>query len=237
MDAQAVVADNVKSVRDRIAEAAAAAGRPPDSIRLVAVTKYVSTDTARWVVSAGCHDLGESRPQTLWQKHDELAGEPVDWHLIGHLQTNKVRRTLKLPRLSLLQSVDRLSLLQRLEREAASLGRPIDILLEARVSPDRSKHGFELVELAEAVGRTLESSWINLRGLMTMASLQADETQTRREFSRLRERRDELATEFNATDSLAELSMGMSRDYPIGIECGATIVRVGSALFRGLPNR
>ncbi len=234
MNVAAVVAENLQSVQERVAEAAVRSGRSPDEVRLVAVTKYVSSDVIRHLVTAGCKDLGESRPQALWQKDAELADLPIRWHLVGHLQTNKVRRTLKLERLVCIQSVDRVELLERLEAEAGKLERSVDILLEARVSSDPTKHGFARSELPAAIGMAQRCQFVRLRGLMTMASLEADADQTRQEFTALRQWRDELAEELGAEEELRELSMGMSRDFEIAIECGATIVRVGSALFRGL---
>ena len=234
MNVAAVVAENLQRVQERVAEAAVRSGRSPDEVRLVAVTKYVSSDVIRHLATAGCKDLGESRPQALWQKDAELADLPIRWHLVGHLQTNKVRRTLKLERLVCIQSVDRVELLERLEAEAGKLERSVEILLEARVSSDPTKHGFARSELPSAIRMAQRCRFVRLRGLMTMASLEADVEQTREEFTRLRQWRDELAEEVGAEEELRELSMGMSRDFEIAIECGATIVRVGSALFRGL---
>lgn len=230
----AIVADNVQRVRARMARAARRAGRPADSIRLIAVTKYVEADVIRHIVAAGCRDLGESRPQALWKKHEELADLAVRWHLIGHLQTNKVRRTLKLARLECVESADRVPLLESLQAEASKLERSLDVLLEVRVSPDPTKHGFCRDELPSVIRRFDQWPALRLRGLMTMASLHADEDQTRHEFQQLRVWRDELVAESGCAESLRELSMGMSRDFEIAIECGATIVRVGSALVEGV---
>lgn len=229
-----VISRNVARIRERIAAAASAAGRSADEVRLIAVTKYVAADVARLVIQAGCRELGESRPQALWQKHDQLADLSPNWHLIGHLQTNKVRRTLGLPQLFCIQSVDRLHLLDNLEKEASRFGREINVLLEVRVSADATKHGWTREELPLGVERALSSQHLNLRGLMAMSTLHATEDMIRREFETVRRWRDEIAAEFHAAEQLRELSLGMSRDFKIGIACGATMVRIGSALFEGM---
>ena len=215
-----------------MAAAAQQSGRPPDAVHLVAVTKYVGPAEIRALIDAGCRDLGESRPQSLWEKAAAFADCGVRWHMIGHLQRNKARRTL--PCLSLLHSADNLELLEILDRTAGELGRRLEVLLEVNVSGDAAKHGFSPQEMGDVVAWVSELPRLDVRGLMCMAGLESDADQTRREFARLRQVRDDLAGRLPAGVTLPELSMGMSGDFEAAIEEGATLVRVGSALFEGL---
>lgn len=227
------LAENLAAVRERMAAAAARVGRPANEIKLVAVTKYVEPDVAGALFDAGCLDLGESRPQELWRKAEALAGRGVRWHFIGHLQRNKVQRTL--PFVSMLHSVDSTRLLAELDREAARLSRRLPILLEMNISGDDTKHGFQPAEASEAFSIAMQFAHLDVRGLMGMASREGDLEAARDEFQRLRDVRDQLRVSV-AEDSqaLPELSMGMSGDFEVAIEAGATMVRVGSLLFEGI---
>ncbi len=220
--------ENLAAMRDRIACAARAAGRPPESVRLVAVTKQVDEAVARELVALGVTDLGESRPQELWRKRD-LVPELVRWHLIGPLQRNKARRTL--PLVHLIHSVDSVDLLDRLDDLAVELNLQPSVLLEVNVSGESAKHGFDTNELAAAVERVAELQRVKVVGLMTMAAYHPDPRHARPTFAALREWRDRLAREAPPNCRLAELSMGMSGDFEAAIAEGATIVRIGSALF------
>jgi len=233
MDALAIIAANLQRVRDQIADAAKRAGRQPEEITLVGVTKYVDAAAARSLVEAGCHDLGESRPQSLWEKAEALTGLSVRWHMIGHLQRNKVKRTL--PFVSLLHSCDSLRLLETVDAEARVLGRIVDVLLEVNTSGDAAKHGFSSDELRSSLSQIATLSNLKVGGLMTMAALEGGPERARRDFAALRELRDELCNECSPDIGLKELSMGMSSDLVEAIEEGATIVRIGSALWEGLP--
>jgi pyridoxal phosphate enzyme (YggS family) len=232
MNLPATLAANLKHVRDRIAHAAARAGRDPAAITLVGVTKYVDLAATRALVECGCIDLGESRPQSLWEKGAALASLNVRWHMIGHLQRNKVKRTL--PFVSLLHSGDSLRLLQEVNAEAENLGRPVDVLLEANISGDATKHGFAPDELRAALQQIAALKHLRVRGLMTMAALEGGPERARRDFAALRELRDRLRPDCPPSIGLDELSMGMSGDFEEAILEGATIVRVGSALWEGL---
>lgn len=224
---------NLAAIRDRIAAACRAAGRSLDEVTLVGVTKYVGVEVTAAVVVAGCHDLAESRPQQLWEKSAALADvTPAPrWHLVGHLQRNKVRRTL--PVVSLIHTVDSPRLLESLEAEAALAGRCCDILVEVNLAGDPGRSGVAVSDAAALVAAAASSPHVRLRGLMGMAShpdgVAAD---ARRDFARLRELRDRLAPDV-PPGMLAELSMGMSGDFDAAILEGSTIVRVGSALFEG----
>jgi pyridoxal phosphate enzyme (YggS family) len=226
------LAENLSAVRQRIARAAERNGRSPHDVTLVAVTKYVDSATARALVAAGCSELGESRPQELWQKAEACAGLDVHWHLIGHLQRNKVSRTL--PLVSMVHSVDSLRLLQELDRESARLGRRLPILLEFNISGDASKHGFSPADAATALGEALQCASVEVRGLMGMASREGDLDSARIEFRGLRQLRDQLNLDVAHDSPIRDLSMGMSGDFEVAIEEGATIVRIGSILFEGI---
>jgi pyridoxal phosphate enzyme (YggS family) len=223
---------NLAAVRERIAAAAVRSGRPASAVTLVGVTKYVDAALARLLVEAGLKDLGESRPQELWTKAEALADVRPTWHLIGHLQRNKVKRTLAVA--SLIHSVDSLRLLEEMDREAASRNVLTNVLLEVNISGDATKHGFAPDEIEPFLPPIAALQWVQVRGLMTMASREGDDARARREFAALRELRDRLVKNCPPNVVLRELSMGMSGDYEIAIEEGATLVRVGSALFDGL---
>ncbi len=219
---------NLMKVRDRIARAARAAGREPESVRLVAVTKQVDETVARQLVALGVTDLGESRPQELWRKRELVPGA-VRWHLIGPLQRNKARRTL--PLAHLIHSVDSVELLKRLDELAVELNLAPSVLLEVNASGEASKHGFKANELPAVMERVAELQRVKVEGLMTMAAYDVDPQRARLTFAALREWRDRLATRAPPNCQLSELSMGMSGDFEVAIAEGATVVRIGSALF------
>ena len=226
------IADNLARVRQQIAAAAARSARNASQVTLVAVTKYVDIDAAQALFDAGCQDLGESRPQELWRKAEALDDADVRWHFIGPLQRNKVRRTL--PHLTLMHACDSLRLLKELNRVAAETEVRLEALLEVNISGDAAKHGFHPSEMPSVIASLAEHKQIQVRGLMGMASLAGSIDDARRDFERLRLLRDSLAGTAPSGVELNELSMGMSRDFEVAIEEGATIVRVGSVLFEGL---
>jgi uncharacterized pyridoxal phosphate-containing UPF0001 family protein len=250
------ISQNLADVRGRMADAALRAGRRAEEVKLVAVTKYVGLDAIRAIVEAGCTDLGESRPQQLWDRAEGLADLPVRWHLIGHLQRNKVRRTL--PLLTMIHSVDSDRLVAALDEAGGARPLPGDvtqgmassagetsprigdttqrlpILLEVNISGEAAKHGFASDELEAFCPELAAYRNVEVRGLMCMAGMEGDLDDARREFAALRSLRDRLRSKCPAGVSLDELSMGMSGDYEVAIEEGATLVRVGSALFEGV---
>jgi pyridoxal phosphate enzyme (YggS family) len=226
------IAENVAEVRHRIADAAAAAGRNADEITLVAVTKYVGEAEIRALAEAGCILLGENRPQQLWDKAVAVGDVPIRWHMIGHLQRNKVRRTL--PLVERVQSADSLRLIEAINRIAGELSRPMPILLEVNVSGEAAKHGFEPGDVPYAVEYVAGCRHVETRGMMCMASFTGGLEAARREFAALRQLRDRLRGCCPPELCLKDLSMGMSGDYEVAIREGATIVRIGSALYEGL---
>jgi hypothetical protein len=228
-----IVNANYLSVRQRIGAACRRAGRESASVTLVAVTKYAELEWVRRLVELGVVELGENRPQQLVQRAQEI-GVPVHWHLIGHLQRNKVR--LVLPSTTLLHSVDSLRLLESVERVASELELRPRVLVEVNLSGEQAKHGFRSDELLSAWDRVQKLERVRIEGLMAMAAYSPDPENARATFSKLRELRDELRArcDDDHRSQLEHLSMGMTGDFAVAIEEGATIVRIGSALWEGL---
>ncbi|GIW92097.1 MAG: YggS family pyridoxal phosphate enzyme [Pirellulaceae bacterium] len=226
------ITENLTRIHHRIQQAALSAGRDPSEVRLVVVTKYVTPDLARLLVELGQVDLGESRPQELWKKADCMRDLPVRWHLVGHLQRNKVRRTL--PLCHLIHSVDTVRLLDELENEAQRLDLHPQVLLEVNVSGDPNKHGFAPHELPGVIDQASRWQRVHIAGLMTMAALGHVGQAAAADFARLRQLRDELKARVPVGHSLQELSMGMSGDFEEAIAEGATWIRIGSAIFDAL---
>jgi len=211
-------------VKAEIAAAAKAAGRDPREIKLVAVTKTVGVEEVRQAMALGINDFGENRVQDAAPK---IAALPkACWHFIGHLQSNKVKDVL--PFYTLIHSLDRPSLAATLQRTAESFDQIVDVLVQVNVSGEESKFGLEPSALADFLGYLNGLERIRVCGLMTMAPFVDDPEAVRPVFRRLRELRDIYTTSGNG---LNELSMGMTNDYKVAVEEGATIVRIGSALF------
>ena len=214
------IAERLAAVRAEIAQICERADRDPAELRLVAVSKTQPTEAIREALAAGQVDFGENRVQEGIVKLDELddpGGSGARVHLIGHLQRNKARFA---GRFASLQSVDSVRLAEAVARH---LDAPLEALLEVNVTGEASKQGFAPDELAETLPRIAALPHLQVKGLMTIAPLVADPEEVRPVFRRLRELRDELG--------LRELSMGMSNDYAVAIEEGATIVRIGRAVF------
>ncbi len=230
--AAAKIRDNLLRVQDRVQQAAAAANRDPQSIRLVGITKYVDVDLARILIDAGCRNIGESRPQVLEEKRLTLARNDVTWHLVGHLQRNKVSRTLKVA--DLIHSVDSIRLAETISRMAAGNQQTVDILLEVNISGDTAKHGFQSKELTASIDGLATLPNLQIRGLMGMAGLTADDRAIQKQFASLRQLRDQLRERLPAAEFFNELSMGMSGDFEQAIAEGATLLRIGSVLFEGV---
>lgn len=229
------IAVNLQSVRERITAAARSDGRSPSDINLIAVTKYASMAAVEALVAAGHVDLGESRPQQLWDRAPALAGRGIRWHFIGHLQRNKVRRTV--PLMHLIHSGDSLRLLEELDRETAAAQRSrLPVLLEVNISGETAKHGFAPAEMPPICDALAKLSYLDIQGLMCMAGLEDDPAGSRRDFAKLRELRDRLRMEWAGRFALDDLSMGMSGDFEAAIAEGSTMVRIGSALFEGLDD-
>jgi hypothetical protein len=217
------LADRVREVRDRI-DAAVRRGGHGQSVTIVAVTKTHGPDAVQAAWDAGLKDVGENRVQEALEKMDAIQ-LPVRWHLIGHLQRNKVKH---LTRFHLLQSLDRASLADAVNSLGAS-GRAVDSLVQVNTAGEATKGGYEPADFAAEAGRLSEMRGIHVRGVMVMAPFDAPEAELRRVFAAGRVARDTLRAAGHADAN--ELSMGMSGDFEIAVEEGATIVRLGTILF------
>ncbi|HZL34299.1 MAG TPA: YggS family pyridoxal phosphate-dependent enzyme [Tepidisphaeraceae bacterium] len=240
------LAEKLAEVKDRIAVAAVKARREPSEITLVAVTKTAAPEQIREILSLGVADLGESRVQALTQRagqineflqrrlvHGEKDALPakVRWHLIGHLQRNKVKPVL--PVVHMIHSVDSLRLAEELDAQAAKVGRKLPVLLQVNGSEEPQKFGVA-VGAAVHLGEQIDSMPnLQFSGLMTMAPLEAPEAKVRLAFARTRETFEELRWHKIGGTSLRHLSMGMSNDFELAIAEGSTMVRIGSLLFGG----
>lgn len=216
----------LQSVQSRIATACDRAGRSTSSITLVAVTKTVTTEVAKAIFELGVHHLGENRPQELWKKAAALPD--ATWHFIGHMQRNKLDKSL--PLVSLVHSVDSVRLLDAIAAFGTKRGSPVSILLEVNCSREPAKGGFA----PEMLPSLTVPEGVKLEGLMTMAAAHDDAELCRPAFVELRQLRDALQQRLGY--SLPHLSMGMSNDFEIAIEEGATLIRLGSVLFEGFES-
>lgn len=229
---------NIGRVLHDVETALKKAGRPAGSVKIVAVSKYVDAALTWELVEAGCLQLGESRPQSIWQKAQSFQSEHPDdarrvqWHMIGHMQRNKVARTL--PMIEWLHSLDSLRLAESISAEAVKESLCTKCLLEVNASEDTTKTGLPLDQARETLESILPLPGIEVRGLMSMSTENATPDQARREFERVRQMRDDLQSEFGGRCNLQELSMGMSGDFPQAIAAGATMIRIGSLLFEGI---
>jgi PLP dependent protein len=218
------VAGNLERVRDRLARAAERAGRPPRDILLIAVSKTVDLERIRAAVAAGVSALGENRVQEAKSKIAEL-GRPAAWHLIGHLQSNKVKDAVEL--FDVIHSLDRVELAHELERRAGARGQVVETLLQVNVGAEASKGGVAPDAVAEALDTVGKLPHVRVRGLMTIPPEVERADDARRWFRQLRE--------LGERHGLRELSMGMSHDFEVAVEEGATMVRVGTAIFGPRP--
>lgn len=223
------IAARLAAVRERLARSAERAGRLPSSVRLVAISKTRPADDVRAAYEAGQTEFGENRVQEALEKLGATADIPIAWHLVGHLQSNKARRAAGA--FDWIHSIDSVDLLKRVDAAAEEAGRRPELLVQVDLAGEPTKHGapaeawLALIEAASAC-RTAR-----VAGLMLLPPFLPDPEDVRPYFRRLREIRDELAARGTPPDMLRELSMGMSHDFEVAIEEGATLVRVGTAIF------
>jgi PLP dependent protein len=220
---------NLDAVRARIAAACARAGRDPGSVRLLPVSKTVDEARLRLAWQAGCLELGENKVQEAKSKAEAMADLGIRWSVIGHLQTNKARDVARFA--SEFQALDSLRVAQALDQRLAQEDRQLDVFVQVNTSGEASKYGLDPIEVADFVQQLPVFPNLRVRGLMTLALFSPDPDQVRPCFIRLRELRDRLRPALPDGLSLDELSMGMSGDFEIAIEEGATVVRVGQAIF------
>ncbi|RYG80707.1 YggS family pyridoxal phosphate-dependent enzyme, partial [bacterium] len=242
------LAERLAEVRGRIADAAARSGRTAADVLLVAVTKHAGPEQIRELLKLGVGDLGENRVQQLQQRAGQLGefhsralaggdkqiAPKLRWHMIGHLQRNKVKPLL--PHASMIQSVDSLRLAEELETQLEKSGKKLPILLQVNASEESQKGGVAVGAAAHLAEQIATMEHVQIAGVMTMAALDADERQTRHTFARTREIFDEMRKQKIGGAGLKYLSMGMTNDYEWAIQEGANVVRVGSALFGGKPD-
>lgn len=222
------IADNLKSIQERISKAALRAGRDPAAIRLVAVSKTVSAESIQEAIAAGVTILGENYVQEARNKIARV-GSQVAWHFIGHLQSNKTRYAVEL--FSMIHSVDRLSLAEALDKEASKQGKILPVLIQVNISGEESKSGIDPQGTLQLLERIAGLEHLSVQGLMTMPPWFEDPEDARPYFIALRKLREELSREKIPGVSIQELSMGMSGDFEVAIEEGATLVRIGTAIF------
>ena len=223
------IADRLAGIRGRIAAAARSAGRDPSSVRLVAVSKTFPTRLIREAYAAGQRDFGENRVQEALQKISESTDLEIRWHLLGHLQTNKARKAG--PAFAMIQSVDSVELLDKLDRTAADTGHSPELLIQVDLAGEATKHGAspgEVPRLFQAAGACRAARVV---GLMTLPPVPDTPEDSRRWFTRLRDLRDGWLHAGVPAPMLRELSMGMSGDFEVAVQEGATMVRVGTAIF------
>jgi len=229
MPPSAVVAEQLDAVRRRLSAAAHRAHRQPEDIQLVAVSKTFGPDLVRDAVAAGQRRFGENRVQEGLDKIDALRDLGLDWHLIGHLQSNKARKAAEA--FAWIESVDSLDLLKKLDQAAVAAGTRPTILVQVDLAHEATKFGADEREAGDLVRAALDARTLTLAGLMTVPPFPTDPEDSRPWFRRLREVRDGLVASGVPASRLTQLSMGMSHDFEVAIEEGATIVRVGTAIF------
>jgi pyridoxal phosphate enzyme (YggS family) len=224
------IADNLRAVRDKMAAAAVSCGRAPEEIELLAVSKTFPIEVIREAVAAGQYHFGESRVQEAEPKIAAMMGTPLlQWHLVGHLQTNKARRAVEL--FDVIHSVDSVKLASKLSQACMGAGKNISVLLQVDLSREETKFGADPERIEEVVRGISSLDGLRLDGLMTIPPYFEDEELTRPYFVRLRRLRDELERQVPGCLGRRDLSMGMSHDFKVAIQEGSTIVRIGTAIF------
>ena len=225
-----IIADNIKFIKNDIAEAAIKAGRSPDDVRLMAVTKTVSVDKINFAIdNCGVDLIGENKVQEFLSKKDDLHLEGVEKHLIGHLQTNKVKKIL--PLVDMIQSVDSLHLAEAISKEAVKSDLVANILLEVNIGDEESKTGFDKVDFLESLEAISLLPNINVKGMMTIPPICDDDLLLEKYFSKMNDYYNEIKGKNFSNFDFQILSMGMSGDYKQAVLHGSNLVRVGSAIF------
>ena len=227
--AAATIAANLAAVRSRLERAAAESGRPPDAVRLIAVSKTFPVEAIRAAIAAGQREFGENRVQEAIPKIEAIRDADVRWHLIGHLQSNKARKAAR--PFDVVQSVDSADLLRKLDAAADEAHRQPELLVEVNLAGEATKHGAPEHDVRTILNLAGELRAARVVGLMLLPPLFDDPEDGRPYFRRLRELRDRLVDEGRPPAQLAELSMGMSHDFEVAVSEGATMVRVGTAIF------
>ncbi len=223
------IRENLEDVKKRISEVAVRIGKRAEEITLVMATKTVDVERIREAVRNGGHIIGENKIQEALKKYAELKEEEAAWHFIGHLQTNKVKDVLKFA--DMIHSVDRMSLVEKLDQRLMKEGRSMDVLIQVNTSYEESKYGVSPEEAISLVKEASRYDTLKIKGLMTIGLFTNDEVKIRKCFKLLKGIHDSVIKEGVEDVEMRYLSMGMSGDYPIAIEEGANMVRVGTAIF------
>ncbi len=224
-----MIHENIKRLRERIAGCCARNGRNPEEITLLAVSKTFRAAHIREAVRAGVEDIGENYVQELVGKRELLAEEPIRWHFVGHLQRNKVKYIA--PWIHMIQAVDSVALAREIDKRAAALDRTIDILLEVNTTGEESKFGVRPEGISELIEGMEGLQRIRIAGLMTIGPLLPDPEGSRPMFRQLRRLKEEVARRPQANVDIHHLSMGMTGDLEVALDEGATILRIGTAIF------
>jgi pyridoxal phosphate enzyme (YggS family) len=221
------IQENINQLQTQVANAAMAVGREANDVTIVGVTKYVDVATTRQVFEAGLKHLGENRVETFLEKKAQLADLPISWHFIGSLQRRKVKDVIN--EIDYFHGLDSIKLAKEIDKRAL---KPIKCFLQVNISEEASKHGFKLSEIDDAINQLRELENIRIIGVMTMAPFGAEEAEISEIFSQARHVQEKIAQRDILNMPSTELSMGMSQDYAIAIQNGATFIRVGSQLYK-----
>ena len=230
-----MIRENLVKIRGKIASSCAKARRLPAEVTLVCVSKNRSVEQIQEVLEAGVRDIGENKVQEALNHYKAIAdtsfGQQIKWHMVGHLQSNKAKEAVRI--FDLIHSIDSLKLAEEIDRQAAKINKLQDILIEVKTSPEESKAGISAGEVPALVKSTISLKNLRLLGFMTMAPEDKDPEKARSYFRQLRELRARFNDLRTADYQLQELSMGMSDDFQVALEEGATMVRIGRAVFEG----
>ncbi|MBO4880459.1 MAG: YggS family pyridoxal phosphate-dependent enzyme [Firmicutes bacterium] len=223
------ITQNIADIRSRIAEAAKRSGRSPDDILLIAVTKLHEPDEIEEAIATGVTDIAENKVQEIQKKYDQIVS-PVRWHLIGHLQTNKVKYIID--KVVMIHSVDSLKLAEEIDKRAAAAGKTMDVLLQVNAAHEESKFGLDPKDVPQVMQDILDTCPnVRIRGLMHMAPWSEDPEEIRPYFKEVKDLFDTLSGVQHPNSDFKYLSMGMSHDFETAIEEGANIVRIGTSIF------
>ena len=224
-----MLAENVEIVRNRIREVCSRCGRQPGDVLLVGVSKTFSAEMVREAVAAGLVDIGENYAQELLEKRGQLNEERIRWHFVGHLQSNKVKQVIEY--VHLIHTVDNERVAEEIQKRAERVGRSVDVLIEVHTTDEATKFGIPPEQTIDLLKRISGLDRTRVQGLMTMGPFSDDPNDSRPSFRQLVDLRDRILREGIQTVSMKHLSMGMTHDFEVAIEEGATIVRIGTAVF------
>jgi hypothetical protein len=224
-----MIAENLIAVRERLADVCQRCGRRPEEVQLVAVSKTFTADLIRQAIAAGQRDFGENYVQEWQEKHEALAGEALRWHFIGHLQANKAK--FLVGRVHLIHAVHDLRLIEELQKRAERSDTAVDVLIEVHTTDEATKFGVTPAQTLELVKHGSQHRRVRIRGLMTMGPFADDPNDSRPSFQQLRSLQQRIAGEGIENVMMEHLSMGMTHDMDVAVEEGATIVRIGTAIF------